>query len=68
MFKLWSLLGCIGFFTYDGLHGMHPTWWPEARVRYPEGPVSRKMAIGNAWVYARIFGGDVIPPLDSPTA
>lgn len=69
MFKLWHFLGHCGFFVHEGLRGMEPAWWPQARVLYPPEPKlnimeesrSRPMAIGNACNYASLFGGRVVP-------
>ena len=52
----------LGSFTYHGLHGFEPRWWPHAQVLYRDGEISRPMALGNAIDYADIFGGEVIQP------
>lgn len=48
-FKLVKFLGSLGFFTYTGVYGMHPGWWPLARVKYSDGALSIKMPVGNAF-------------------
>lgn len=56
-----------GKWTYYGLRGMHPEHWPEGFVRYPDGGCTVNMALGNAYTYKSLFGGEVydageVPP------
>jgi hypothetical protein len=62
MFKLYVLLAKLGFFRYDGIVQQTPAWMPKALVRYPDGYVSRPMAVGNALDYQRLGGGELLPP------
>lgn len=63
-FQLWRARH-LGSFTYHGLFGHQPRWWPHAQVRYRDGKVSVAMALGNAVDYAFLFGGEVIQPTPS---
>lgn len=49
-----------GWYTYDGLRGFHPKHWPVGHVAYKDGLHSVAMPLGNAWNYARSWGGTVI--------
>lgn len=51
----------MGFFTYRGLFGCHPLWWPTARVVYSDadGLKSMRMPVGNACKCVKIYGGRV---------
>jgi hypothetical protein len=62
MLKFYVLLAKLGFFRYDGLVPHTPAWMPKAVVRYPDGYVSRPMAVGNALDYQRLKGGELLPP------
>jgi hypothetical protein len=69
MFKIWLLLGRMGFFCHNGLRGHEPHWWPKARVRYDDCIPPRfsvPMSIGSAVKYADIFKGVVVPLEKTP--
>jgi hypothetical protein len=63
MFKLlYKLIAKIdpSLFCYPGLMGCVPKNWPTGYVVYPDGDRSMTMAIGNAFEYKDMFGGEVI--------
>lgn len=60
--RVCSWLGKHGWFTYNGLRGMQPSWYPQGQMVYQDGFKSEPMAIGIAWSYARMFNGEVVPP------
>ena len=64
-FRFCVFLGRLGLFTRRGLRGYEPSWWPRARVLYPDG-CSVNMAIGNACEHAAMFGGVVVPSEPKP--
>lgn len=64
MFKAWLFLARLGFFHTDGFLSLAPRWWPQARVRYPDGH-TYNMPIGNAWTHAQATGGEIVRPADT---
>lgn len=64
LFWLWKALAGLGLWKYDGLTCREPAYWPQARVLYPEGLWSRKMAIGSARDYADMHKGTIHHPQD----
>lgn len=58
-YKLISYI-CPSRFRYDGLLDHAPSHFPKAHVVYPDGERSITMAVGNAYEYAELFGGEVI--------
>ena len=55
-----------GFYRYEGLESFAAIrGYPLGRVRYPDGERSMWMALGNAYDYAEMLGGEVETDADS---
>lgn len=67
LWKLCTWLAKRGWFRSNH-YGTNITYrGPRGQVRYCDGGMSVAMPLGNAHEYARIFGGEVVPPNDGVT-
>ncbi len=62
LWKLCNWLAKRGWF-HSNHYGTNITYrGPKGKVRYSDGGISVAMPLGNAHGYARMFGGEVVPP------